>query len=832
MSLSVPKSVQGKTRFMQWFEDKGWTPFPFQLDAWDAQQKGQDGFLTAPTGSGKTLAMLGGLFLSQLERQESDQTAEKGPLLLWITPLRALAKDLEVSMQEMIDELGLNLTVGRRTGDVSSNEKAKQRQKMPSILITTPESMHILFASAQSVDGLKHVRQVVLDEWHEFMGSKRCTQCELVLSRLRALQPSLTCWGVSATIGNVDEAKQVLFGTERRASHAVHITGDHPKEIEMISIVPGSINELPWSGHLGLSMIEQVLPYLEPPGSVLMFTNTRAQAELWFRGLLEAKPDLAGDIALHHGSLTQQIRLWVEGAIKEGVIRIVVCTSSLDLGVDFSPVDRVIQVGSPKGIARFIQRAGRSGHAPGKKSTIIFVPTHALELIEAGALRESISNPALEDRIPPFAPMDVLSQYAVTRAVGGGFVPDELYEEIISTWSYQALTRAQWDRIIHNLIHGGDALQKYPEFQKLVIDSDGVVKPANRRVSTRHRLSIGTISSDAMLRVRYLTGGNLGTVEEWFIAKLEPGDCFWFAGRNLELVRVKQMTVFVRRAKGASKSIPAWLGGRMSLSSNLSAGLQRVLNNMERGQFNTPETRAIRPLMELQAERSALPSHERFLVELSTSKEGHHAFFFPFEGRAVHEGLSTLIASRIADQQPITFTLAMNDYGFELLTDQPLEWSESWIRELFSPNALVKDLQRSVNTSELAKRHFRYIARISGMIFQGYPGKATSTKHLQVSSGLLYDVLAEYEPDHLLLQQAQDEVLQTQLEEYRIRHVLQRIQSQPIHIVETPRFSPFAFPIFVDRLRGKVSSETLTQRIQKMQDQAKHDLQRHQKMHS
>jgi ATP-dependent Lhr-like helicase len=818
--------------FLEWFHQKGWSPFPFQQDAWAAQETGQDGFLTAPTGSGKTLAMLGGLFLSQLERQESGLPPEKGPQLLWITPLRALAKDLEASMQEMIDELGLTLTVGRRTGDVSSNEKAKQRQNMPSILITTPESMHILFASARSVDGLKHVKQVVVDEWHEFMGSKRGTQCELLLSRLRTLQPNLTCWGVSATIGNVEEAKQVLFGTEVRANKAIHITGDHPKEIEMISIVPESIDELPWSGHLGLSMIDQVLPYLEPPGSVLLFTNTRAQAELWFRGLLEAKPELAGDIALHHGSLTQQIRLWVEGAIKEGVIRIVVCTSSLDLGVDFSPVDRVIQVGSPKGIARFMQRAGRSGHAPGQKSTLIFVPTHALELIEAGALRESIHNPALEDRIPPFAPMDVLSQYAVTRAVGGGFRPEDLYQEILSTWSYQSLTRTQWDRVISNLIHGGDALQKYPEFQKLVSDTDGLIKPANRRVSTRHRLSIGTISSDAMLRVRYITGGYLGTVEEWFIAKLEPGDCFWFAGRNLELVRVKQMTVYVRRAKGASKSIPSWLGGRMSLSSNLSSGLQRVLNDMERGQFKTPETRAIQPLMELQSERSALPSQERFLVELSTSREGHHAFFFPFEGRAVHEGLSTLIATRIADQQPITFTLAMNDYGFELLTDQPLPWTETWIRELFSPKALVQDLQRSVNTSELAKRHFRYIARISGMIFQGYPGKATSTKHLQVSSGLLYDVLSEYEPDHLLLQQAQEEVLQTQLEEGRIRQVLHRIQSQPIHMVETPRFSPFAFPIFVDRLRGKVSSETLAQRIQKMQDQAKHDLQRHQKAHT
>jgi ATP-dependent Lhr-like helicase len=826
-----PQSRPGGAIFKDWFAQKGWNPFAFQLEAWAAQQNGQDGFLTAPTGSGKTLAMLGGLFLSQLERQHKGQPSPQGPELLWITPLRALAKDLEASMQEMIHELGLSLTVGRRTGDVSSNQKAKQRQNMPSILITTPESLHILFASARSVSGLKHVERVVVDEWHEFMGSKRGTQCELVLSRLRALKPSLNCWGVSATIGNVEEAKHVLFGSEAQAKQAVHITGDHPKEIDMISVVPESIDELPWSGHLGLSMIEQVLPYLEPPGSVLLFTNTRAQAELWFRGLLEAKPDLAGDIALHHGSLTQHIRLWVEGAIKEGIIRIVVCTSSLDLGVDFSPVDRVIQVGSPKGIARFMQRAGRSGHAPGQKSTLIFVPTHALELIEAGALRESIYNPALEDRVPPFAPMDVLSQYAVTRAVGGGVYPNELYQEVVSTWSYQSLTNAQWDRVLFNLIHGGDALQKYPEFQKLVLDADGLIKPANRRVSTRHRLSIGTISSDAMLRVRFITGGFLGTVEEWFIAKLEPGDCFWFAGRNLELVRVKQMTVYVRRAKGASKSIPSWLGGRMSLSSNLSSGLQRVLNDLERGQFNTPETRAIRPLMELQAERSALPSHDRFLVELSQSKEGYHAFFFPFEGRAVHEGLSTLIATRIADQQSITFTLAMNDYGFELLTDQPLPWSEAWIRELFTPTSLVRDLQRSVNTSELAKRHFRYIARISGMVFQGYPGKTTSTKHLQVSSGLLYDVLSEYEPDHLLLQQAQDEVLQTQLEESRIREVLHRIQSQPIHMAKTPRFSPFAFPIFVDRLRGKVSSETLTQRIQKMQDQAKHDLQRHKEAH-
>lgn len=534
---------------------------------------------------------------------------------------------------------------------------------------------------------------------------------------------------------------------------------------------------------------------------------------------MEARPDLAGTIAIHHGSLDRKVRNWVESSLHEGILKAVVCTSSLDLGVDFSPVETVIQIGSPKGVARFMQRAGRSGHQPGSTSKIYFVPTHALELVEAAALRSAIDSEEMESRAPILKPYDVLIQYLVTLAVSDGYYPDKMYDEIKKTFAYQTLSDKEWKAILEFITMGGKSLSQYNEYSKVDIEQDGLYKVNDRKVARRHRMSIGTIASDAMLRVKYLSGKSLGAVEEWFIAQLNNGDTFWFAGRNLELVKIKDMTVFVKRAKGKSSKVPAYLGGRMSLSSNMTRILRKKMHQAVSGDHSDIELKTLEPLFEIQSKWSILPDEDQLLIEKSTSREGCHVFFFPFEGRYVHEGMSALIAHRISNMIPITFSIAMNDYGFELLSDQDIPIEEAIKSDLFSSDNLIEDMMASINSSELAKRRFREICQISGLVFQGFPGQAKTNKHLQMSSSLFFDVFMEYEPDHILLQQAFDEVLTHQLDEIRLRKALKKISGQKIVLKQTERFTPYAFPIMVDRLRERLSSEKLIDRIQKMQQQ-------------
>ena len=811
----------GKTIIAEWFRDKGWQPFDYQQETWNAFLKGKNGLLNAPTGSGKTFALFMPAMIEWIDQNPGKylERGNNGLQLLWVTPLRALAKDLELAMQAVIDDLQIPWKVQRRTGDVSAKLKQRQKKQMPEILITTPESLHVLLAQKEYPVRFKNLKSIVVDEWHELIGSKRGTQAELALSRFRGMKPDLKIWGISATIGNLNEALDTLLGYSKNRGDAVMIRASQKKEIRMNTIIPENMEKFPWSGHLGINLIDQVLPILENGGSTLIFTNTRAQSEIWFQKLLDAKPELAGTIALHHGSLDGKIRDWVEESLHNGVIRTVVCTSSLDLGVDFSPVDKVIQVGSPKGVARFLQRAGRSGHSPGAISHIWFVPTHALELIEAAALRDAIHDKQIEDRIPVLKPFDVLIQYLVTLAVSEGFRPDQIFDEVKHTFAFQTLQPDEWEWILSFIQSGGQSLSRYDEFNKVKVNEEGLWRVLDRKIARRHRMTIGTISSDSMLRVRFLKGGNLGRVEEWFISQLNIGDTFWFAGKNLELVKIKDMTVYVRKSKGNSSKIPSYLGGRMSLSSNLSKRLREKIEEVVEERTESDELKALEPIFKIQRERSLLPANNQFLIEKSWSKEGCHCFFFPFEGRYVHEGLSALVAHRISQLKPITFSIAMNDYGFELLSDQDIPVEEALGKNLFSSENLVRDIMKSLNEAELAKRRFRGISQVAGLVFAGYPGNYKKGKHLQMSSGLFFDVFMEYEPGHLLIRQAYDEVLQNQLDEGRLRQALQRINKQEIIVKEMNRFSPFAFPIFVDRLRERLSSEKLIDRVLKMQKQ-------------
>lgn len=803
-----------------WFRQKNWTPFPFQQASWTAYLNGDHGMLNAPTGSGKTYALLIPILL-QFRREYPDdfgQRADNGLQAIWITPIRALAKEIQSAAQRAIEGLGLSWEVAIRSGDTSSAERARQKRKAPEILITTPESLHLLLASKGYAKYFKRLKSVVIDEWHELMGSKRGVQMELALSRLKTICQGLQVWGISATIGNLDEALHALLGNSYEEGAYQLIKSSITKQIEVISVLPEEVEQLPWAGHLGIKLLAKIVPIIQDSRSTLIFTNTRAQCEIWYQQLLEAAPDLAGIMAMHHGSIARDLRDWVENALHEEVLKAVVCTSSLDLGVDFRPVETIIQIGSPKGVSRFIQRAGRSGHQPGAGSRIYFVPTHALELLEAAALRQAIEEQQLESRTPYIRSFDVLVQYLITLAVSDGFDEQAIYEEVKTTFCYKSISRKEWQWLLAFITDGGSSLSAYDEYKKVEKLGD-FYKVNSRRIATRHRLQMGTIVSESNLTVKYVSGGRIGTIEEWFIAQLKPGDTFWFAGRSLELVRLQGMMVQVRKSKRKTGKIPSWQGGRMPLSSQLTTYLRLKMRELRNGTGEEVELRALQPIAELQSRRSHIPGEEEFLIEYFKSREGYHLVFYPFEGRFVHEGMGSLFAYRISQLKPISFSIAMNDYGFELLSDVEIPIVKALEQDLFSTQHLYRDIQASINEAELAKRRFRDIASIAGLIFKGFPGKEKKDRHLQSSSQLFFEVFTDYEPDNLLLQQAHEEVMIFQLEEIRMRAALQRIQKQKMILSYPTKATPFSFPIMVDRLRGRLTSEKLEDRIKKMKVQ-------------
>lgn len=788
----------------------GWEPFPFQVEAWKSHSEGHNGLVNAPTGSGKTYSLAVPILLEGLTNPSQKIQA------IWITPIRALANEIKIASAKAAEGLGSRWKIGIRSGDTSATQKIRQKEKPPQFLITTPESLHLLLSQKNYADYFSDLKTIVLDEWHELMGSKRGVQMELALSRLKTVAPGLKIWGISATIGNMEQSLQVLFGADYTKQKHRIVKSDYKKEIEIISVYPDELDRMPWAGHLGIHLLNKAVEIVQRSNSTLIFTNTRSFAEIWYHKMLDVAPELSGLIAMHHGSISQPIRHWVEDQLHEGKLKAVVCTSSLDLGVDFRPVETIIQVGSPKGVARFLQRAGRSGHQPGAVSRIYFLPTHSLELTEAAAVREGIEKNVVEDRIPYMRSFDVLVQYLITLAVSDGFDPNQIFEEVKSTFCFQSITQEEWQWALRFITTGGESLTAYDEYRKVEVEN-GWFKVNSRRVALQHRLSIGTIVGDTAMMVKYVSGKYLGTIEEGFISRLSPGDVFWFAGLSLELVRIKDMEAQVRKSKRKSGQVPSWQGGRMPLSSQLSEMIRLKIDEAARGTERDEEMIFLRPLMKLQAERSHLPKKNEFLIESFETDEGHHVIMYPFEGRLVHEGLASLVAYRISRIKPITFSIAMNDYGFELLSDQEIPLYDAIETNLLGEEDLLKDIQASINSVEMARRKFRDIAAIAGLVFKGFPGQRVRDRHIQSSSQLFFNVFHEYDSSNLLLMQAYEEMMDFQLEEARLRKALDRIKHQKIVITTPEKVTPFSFPIIVDRLsRDKLTSERLEDRVKKM----------------
>lgn len=816
------QKTNGYKKVMAWLKANQKKPFDFQIEAWDYYQQGYSGLVNAPTGFGKTFSLFLAVVIEGLDLAEQrDQKKAKDRLqLIWITPLRSLAKDIARAMREVLAELELDWHVAVRNGDTTQAEKLQQKKSMPEILLITPESLHLLLAQKGSSTLFQSLKCIVADEWHELLGSKRGVLVELAISRIKgsqkeAKQQHLRVWGISATIGNIEEALTVIEPDEN--AKRIIIKAKLNKKITIKSILPDDIETMPWSGHLGLKLAYKLLPIIKKSKTTLIFINTRGQSEMWYQHLLNLEPELAGRIAIHHGSIDFELRNWIEDALHSGLLKAVIATSSLDLGVDFKPVDTVIQIGSPKGVARFLQRAGRSGHSPGETSKIYFLPTHALELVEAAAIKEAAKDNNIESREPIIMVFDTLIQYLVTLAIGDGFDEQTIYEEVTHTHAFKMLLPEEWAWLMQFISSGGDSLSAYQEFKKVSKDEeDGLWKVKNRQIAMRHRLHIGTIVSDAMLKVKFLSGGYIGMVEEYFVSRLKVGDSFTLAGRILEFVHIKDMTVMVRKSKQKRAISPSWMGGRLPLSSNLGAVLRKKYNEVLLQTHQEEELDTVYPLFLIQKERSHVPRNDELLIEMINNKEGFHLFAYPFEGRLVHEILAALIAYRLSKLVPITFSLAMNDYGFELLSDTEIPMDDAIAYEVFSPVNLTEDITLSINSTEMARRKFRDIACIAGLVFQGYPGKYVANKHLQSSAGLFFNVFSDFDKHNLLLRQAYDEVFYQQLEEPRLAAALHRIQQSTIVITYPSRFTPLSFPIKVDSLRANMSSEELENRIERM----------------
>jgi ATP-dependent Lhr-like helicase len=819
--LDRAKREAGAGAVARWLSQRAMKPLPFQRAVWRHIAAGRSGLLHATTGAGKTLAVALGAWLALRGKREDVAQI----CVIWITPMRALAADTAWTLSAVFAEIATldsetpPWSVDLRTGDTDSATRARQRRKPPALLVTTPESLTLMLARPDAREHLAALGLVVVDEWHELLGSKRGVQTELALARLRNWNSGLMTWGLSATLGNLEDAKGALLGTEA-ASRGALVSAKLPKRIVVDTLLPDGKRRFPWAGRMGLDMLPAVIGEIEAAATTLLFTNTRNQAEVWYRELLVARPNWAGILALHHGSLAQEQRLFVEEALKRGAMKAVVCTSSLDLGVDFLPVERVLQIGSPKGVARVLQRAGRSGHAPGRTSRLTLAPAHALELVEAAATRRAIALGRIEERERIERPLDVLAQHLVTIGLGGGFEPDALFAEIKTTAAYARLNAQEWRWCLDFVRQGGSTLGAYPQYRRVAPDEGGVWRVNDKRLAARHRLNIGTIVNDASISVQYgpaPPGRKLGFVEERFIGRVKRGERFWFAGKLLELVELRDLTAYVRKASVGKATPPRWDGGRMPLSTTLAESMLERLAEAANGLYEGPEMRAAEPMLELQRKQSALPTPEILLAEALDDREGSHLFLYPFAGRNAHIGIASHLAWRAAQSLPGAFSIAVNDYGFSLLSATRRDWASELPALLaVKAGALEEEIVQSLNAAELARRKFRAIAQIAGLVSAAEPGAQKGARQLQASSSLFYDVFRRFDPDNALLRQAEREALEQELEIRRLRRELLRMQTRRLSIKSLSRCSPLGFPLIVERLRERLSNESLTARVERM----------------
>ncbi len=743
-----------------------------------AARAGRHALLVAPTGAGKTLAG----FLPTLA--ELADAPGDGLHTLYISPLKALAVDVQRNLLNPIAEMGLDIRVETRTGDTPSDRKARQRVKPPHILLTTPESLSLLLSYPDADRLLASLRTIVIDEVHAFAAGKRGDLLALCLARLQRLSPGLRRVALSATVADPDDYRAWL-APDGDIDAVTLVQGDPGADPRIEILLPEG--RIPWSGHSGRYAAPQVMAQIEAHATTIVFCNTRSLAELIFQDLWKSN-ERSLPIGVHHGSLAVEARRKVEQAMADGRLRALVATASLDLGVDWGNVDCVIQMGAPKGSSRLLQRIGRANHRLDEPSEAIVVPGNRFEYLEARAALDAVEAGELDTELFRPGALDVLAQHLMACACAEPFDAADMLQEVRAALPYSALDAETFDRVLHYIAEGGYALRAYDRFKRLTKGADGLWRVSHPRFVQQHRLNAGIIVDAPTLDVRFRNGRKLGTVEEYFASTLSTGDTFFFAGLSLEVERI-ELTDLIVRASSRPARIPTYVGTRMALSTNLAQRVRTFLH--DRAQW--PRFPAdVREWLEIQGRRSRLPEPGQLLIETFPHEGRHYMVAYSFEGWNAHQSLGMLITRRMEalGLKPIGFVsndYALACYGLEPITDPAA---------LFSPDILEHEFVEWVQGSNLLKRAFREVAVIGGLVERQHPGKRKSGKQVTFSTDLIYDVLRKYEPTHLLLQAAWEDARARMTDVGRLATLLETAQARMLH-VPLERISPLAVPVMV-----------------------------------
>jgi ATP-dependent Lhr-like helicase len=811
MLAMTPLSPLLPPPFQDWFAKRGWAPRPHQLALLDHAAQGENVLLISPTGGGKTLA---GFLPTLIELSRPHQRT--GIHTLYVSPLKALAVDIARNLEAPVAEMSLPITIETRTGDTPHSRRKRQREKPPDILITTPEQLSLLVADPHAAHMMQSLKTVILDELHSLVTSKRGVLLSLALTRIEAHAPQSRRVGLSATVADPDALRAWLAPHDGTSDQAPLVLGNPgaPPDIRILK----SVERVPWAGHSSLYAIPEIYAEIGKAKMTLVFVNTRSQAEMVFQSLWNANEDNL-PIALHHGSLDVGQRRKVEAAMAAGKLRAVVCTSTLDLGIDWGDVDLVIHVGAPKGSSRLLQRIGRSNHRLDEPSQALLVPSNRFEVLECEAALQAATALAQDTQYPFVLKFDVLAQHILGRACAGPFKPDDLFAEVTRAWTYRNLTREDFDRCVDFVATGGYALRAYERYAKLKAQPDGSLRLSHPSIAQQYRLNIGTIVEEEMLKVRLasvkkrlgkrlVTGGRvLGELEEWFLSQMAVGDTFLFAAEILRFEGLDEFGALATRSKSSEPAIPSYQGGKFPLSTYLAERVREMLGDPKSWPSLPGQ---VRDWLSMQRYKSLVPSADQMLVE--TFPRGHHHYLvaYPFEGRLAHQTLGMLLTRRLErwGMQPLGFVAS--EYALVVWTVRDLSLMISSgrldLNRLFDEDMMGDDLDAWLAESNLMKRTFRNAAIIAGLIERRWPGKEKTGRQVTVNSDLIYDVLRTHEPQHILLRAAWDDAADGLIDAYRLSAMLRRIRGAIVHRA-LDQVSPLSVPVMLEIGRESIYGE-------------------------
>jgi ATP-dependent Lhr-like helicase len=792
--------------FAGWFATRGWQARPHQMTLTEAALAGESALLIAPTGGGKTLA---GFMASLIELKEKARTSNTGiPALhtLYISPLKALAVDVQRNLMAPVGDMGLDIRIETRTGDTPSHVRQRQRRNPPDVLLTTPEQLALFIASDHAKDFFADLKSVIVDEVHAMAASKRGDLLSLGLATLGNWAPACRFIGLSATVKEPEELARWLAPDAR----IIRAEGGVSAEVDILV----SRERIPWSGHSGRFAVPEVYEAIKRARMALVFVNTRSQAEVMFQELWRVNDDNL-PIALHHGSLAKEQRVRVEAAMAAGQLKAVVCTSTLDLGIDWGEVDLVIQMGAPKGAARLIQRIGRANHRMDEASRAVLVPTNRFEVLECRAAEAAVEAGEIDGEGLRQGSLDVLAQHVMGRACGEGFDLAPLYEEIVRAAPYADLDWETFERIVDFVASGGYALKTYDRFHRIVRRPDGRWVARTAQDAQQHRMNVGAIVEAVQLSVRLASfvgkgagapgekrtvraGRKLGEIEEYFISTLVPGDTFLFGGEVLRLIGVEGLDVLTVRAVGEKPAIPSYNGGKFPLTTFLAERVRQMIHDP--AQWDALPG-PVREWFAAQVRRSSIPPPDHLLVETFPRGERHYMVCYPFEGRLAHQTLGMLLTRRLERMGAKPLGFVASEYAMAVWAMEDMAGID--MGALFHPDMMGDDLEAWLDESALMKRTFAHCAQVSGLIARNLPGKEKNSRQVSFSSDLIYDVLRSHEPDHILLQAARQDAATGLLDVRRLSDMLVRIRGKIDHNV-LDRISPFAVPVMLEMGREPI----------------------------